>query len=409
MTAWRPILVLITLFALAACHVTVGNKKGGGGNNPGHPLTTLHRFSGNAGGDFPNGVIVDASGVIYGTTQGGGNCATCGVIFRLKEAGSGQSTYTVLHRFVTSINGIKPLGLLALQGGKLYGMASAGGDPNCNCGVVFRINADGSGFVALHTFRTAAEGAVPAAGVIVDTDGTIYGTTSAGGANGAGVIFRISSGGVYTVLHDFIGLVLTGPKGELMFGADGAIYGTQFGGGAFNRGTIFRITKGGAYTVLHDFAGFQSSQNPDGASPDGALALGTDGTIYGTTSTGGSANLGTAWSIKPSGGSSYRQLHSFITGEATVPHSGLTIGASGILYGTGANGGTNGDGALFSLTPAGNYGTLFSFDANTSRGDAPQSPLALSGGTLYGTTLVGGNPSSSICSGGCGTAFSFKP
>jgi len=411
MTAWRLIVVVIALLALGSCHAVVGTKSGGGGGgaNPGQAFATLHRFSGNTGGDFPNGVIVDGSGVVYGTTQGGGNCATCGVIFRLKPAGSGQWTYTMLHRLVTSKDGIKPLGRLALHDGKLYGTASAGGDPTCNCGVIFRINTDGSGYVALHTFKTATDGAVPGAGVLVDTDGTIYGTTTAGGANGAGVIFRLSTGGIYTVLHDFIGLVLTGPKSELMFGLDGAIYGTQFGGGAFNRGTIFRITKGGAYTVLHDFAGFQSSQNPDGAGPDGALALGTDGTIYGTTSTGGSANLGTVWSIRPSGGSTYRQLHSFISGEAAVPHSGLTIGASTILYGTGANGGANGDGALFSLTPAGNYATLFSFDASASRGDAPQSPLALFGDKLYGTTLVGGNPSSSTCSGGCGTVFSFKP
>jgi uncharacterized repeat protein (TIGR03803 family) len=408
MAGWRQIVAAVALLALADCYATVGGKGGGGGNNPGKPFTTVHKFTGNAGGDFPNGVIVDASGVIYGTTQGGGNCATCGVIFRLTPAGTGRWTYTVFHRFATSRDGIKPLAPLALQDGKLYGTTSAGGDPTCNCGTVFRINTDGSGFLALHTFKTATEGAVPAGGVLVDTDGTIYGTTSAGGANGAGVIFRISTGGVYVVLHHFVGAVLTGPKGELVFGTDGAIYGTQFGGGAFNRGTIFRVTKAGIYAVLHDFTGFQSSQNPDGASPDGALALGADGTIYGTTTTGGSSNLGTAWSIRPSGGNTYRQLHSFASGEATVPHSGLAIGTDGVLYGSGASGGANSGGALFQLTPvSGQYLTRLSFDTNSAQGTSPQSPLSLLGGTIYGTTLLGGI--SSACSSGCGTVFSFKP
>jgi len=412
MSGWRTIAGIVTLLALAACHATVGNKSGSGGNNPTKTFATLHKFTGNAAGQFPNGVILDTGGVIYGMTQGGGNCATCGVIFRLQQTGSGVWAYTILHKFVTSKGGITPLGRLALHDGKLYGTTSAGGDPNCNCGVVFRINTDGSGYIALHTFKGATEGSVPGAGVLVDTDGTLYGTTTAGGANGAGVIFRISSAGVYAIIHDFVGLVLTGPKGELVFGSDGAIYGTQFGGGTFNRGTIFRITKAGAYLVLHDFAGFQSSQNTDGASPDGTLAVGSDGTVYVTTTTGGSANLGTAWSIKPAGGNTYRQLHSFVSGEATIPHSGLTFGATGILYGSGGSGGANGDGALFSLTANGSaskYTTVFNFDAAAKRGDSPQSPLALSGDTLYGATLVGGNPSSTVCSGGCGTVFSFKP
>jgi uncharacterized repeat protein (TIGR03803 family) len=404
---WRHLVGIFALIALGGCHLTLRDN-GGGGNGAGRAFATLHRFSGNAGGNFPNGVIVDANGVIFGTTQGGGNCASCGVIFRLKQTGSGRWSYTVLHRFVTSKGGIKPLGRLALHDSKLYGTASAGGDPACNCGVVFRINTDGSGFAVVHTFKTGAQGATPTGGVLIDTDGTIYGTTAAGGANGAGVVFRIAPGGAFAVLHDFLGLAGSGPKGELIFGADGAIYGTQFGGGAFNRGTIFRITKAGAYTVLHDFAGFQNSQNTDGASPDGALALGSDETIYGTTSTGGNVNFGTAWSIKPNG-SAYRQLHSFVSGEATVPHSGLTIGTDDTLYGAGASGGANGDGALFSLKPGGRYATLRSFNASTSGGDSPQSPLALSSDTLYGTTLVGGNPSSTTCSGGCGTVFSFKP
>ena len=412
MTRWRPgrIVSIVALLALAGCQFTARDHSGKGANQP---LTTLHKFSGNAGGSFPNGVVLDANGAIYGATQGGGTCATCGLIFRLKSGGAGQWTFQVLHKFVTSKDGIKPFGLLTLHDGKLYGTTSAGGDPTCNCGVVFRINTDGGGFVVLHTFKAGTDGATPVGGVLVATDGTIYGTTAAGGTNGAGVIYRIAAGGAFAVLHSFIGLPGTGPKGELLFGADGAIYGTQFGGGAFSRGTIFRIGKSGAgYQVLHDFG--QSTQFADGTSPDGRLALGGDGTIYGTTSAGGSSNLGTAWSIKMSGSTAaYRQLHSFAAGEATVPHSGFVIAADGTLYGSGASGGINGDGALFQLAPkSGNvrdYSTLHSFNAATTQGDAPQSPLALAAGTLYGSTLLGGNPSSSICSGGCGTVFSFKP
>jgi uncharacterized repeat protein (TIGR03803 family) len=198
----------------------------------------------------------------------------------------------------------------------------------------------------------------------------------------------------------------------LLFGQDGAIYGTQFGGGSLGNGEIFRLGKiGSAFDVIYNFGQTDPPGTPtDGARPDGALALGSDGTIYGTTTTGG-IGLGTAWSIRKSGTTwTYKQLRAFGGSDATVPHSGFVIGSDGTLYGTGSSGGANGAGALFSLSRLGTswrYRNLRSFTAGNPAGDTPSAPLAFDGGKIYGTTASGGT---SGCSGaGCGTVFTDQP
>jgi uncharacterized repeat protein (TIGR03803 family) len=416
MKTWRirHLMAALALLAVADCNIWARNPSSAGTS----PFKTIHLFTGNAGGSAPNGITADANGILYGTTQSDGNCSTCGIIYRLKPPPSGTTrwSFDTLHKFVLSKDGIKPVGPLTVYQGKLYGTASAGGDALCNCGVVFAIGADGSGFAVLHTFKKQLLGATPLAGVLIDTDGTLYGSTSTGGANGAGVIFKLGAGGGYAVLHDFDGTVGSGPQGDLVFGGDGAIYGTQFNGGKFNQGAIFRITKAGAYTVLYDFEGTtQPGPSTDGAMPDGRLAVGTDGTIYGTTSSGGGpSGLGTAWSIKKAGGQwAYKQLRMFSSSEATVPHSGLILGGDDSLYGTGSTGGAHQAGALFQLLPPSNghraYRTLHSFKSVDSHGDTPQSPIVLLDGVIYGSTLLGGDVNSSACSAGCGTVFSDTP
>jgi len=413
----RHLAALLALLALADCNIWARNNGGGGSGGGGDPFVLIHTFTGNAGGSAPNGVTADAAGVIYGTTQSDGNCSTCGIIYRLTPPASGNRwSFATLHKFVQSKDGIKPVGPLTVFDSKLYGTASAGGDPVCNCGVVFAIGTDGSGFTVLHTFKQRPLGSTPLGGLLIDADGTIYGSTSAGGANGAGVIFRLGVGDNYTVLHDFAGTAGSGPHGGLVFGSDGAIYGTQFTGGNFNQGAIFRITKGGgAYTVLYDFEGTtQPGPSTDGAMPDGRLAVATDGTLYGTTSSGGASALGTAWSIKKSGGQwAYKQLRTFSGNDTAVPHSGLILGADGSLYGTGSSGGASQAGALFQLPPSGGsqraYRTLHSFKSGDKKGDTPNSELALTNGVIYGSTLLGGNVGSGACSAGCGTVFSYTP
>jgi uncharacterized repeat protein (TIGR03803 family) len=417
MTTWavRAVAAMVAVLVLAGCHLLVRDHGAPGSG----PFKTLHKFAGNAGGKTPNGVTAGPNNVVYGTAQFDGNCTTCGIIYRLtRHAGTGRWAFKALHSFVLNQDGITPAAPLTLHKGKLYGTTSAGGDPVCGCGVVFAIGEDGGGYRVLHTFRTRLLGATPVSALLVDDNGVIFGNTSAGGQNGTGVVFRLGSGDAYSVLHDFDGGFNAGPQGDMVFGDDGAIYGTQFGAGQFGHGVIFRITRAGAYSVLYDFRGLnQPGGSTDGAGPDGRLAVSGNGTIHGTTSAGGNiANLGTAWSIKRSGSTwRYTQLHIFGTDEANVPHSGLVLGTDGSLYGTSSSGGSDQAGALFQLLPANagghrSYRTLHSFVARDSRGDTPRPELDFADGVIYGSTLLGGQiTSSGECANGCGTVFSYQP
>jgi uncharacterized repeat protein (TIGR03803 family) len=398
--------------ALTGCYLFPSGNQPPPNNGP---FATIYRFIGNAGGSMPGPVTIGPGGVVYGVAQAGGNCDTCGLVYSLTPPASGTTrwTFKVLHRFVQSSGGTAPVGRLALADNTLYGVTAAGGDAVCHCGVIYSLGTDGGNYRTLHVFTTAALGVQPLAGVLVDTDGTIYGTTSAGGADGGGVMFSLKRN-TYAVLHNFIpfGPRPSGPQGELLFGQDGAIYGTQFGGGSFGNGEIFRFGKiGSAFDVIYNFGQTDPPGTPtDGARPDGALALGSDGTIYGTTTTGGTG-LGTAWSIRKSGATwTYKQLRAFGGSDATVPHSGFVIGSDGTLYGTGSSGGTNGAGALFSLSRLGTswrYRSLRSFTVGNPGGDTPSAPLAFDGSKIYGTTASGGT---SGCSGaGCGTVFTDQP
>jgi uncharacterized repeat protein (TIGR03803 family) len=396
---------------------------------------TLYAFPGGANGRFPRGgLAMDAAGDLYGTTHYDGLCSTCGLIYKLINPAAGTTTWTyqVLHSFVLYQEGIAVTAPLTNFQNVLYGTASAGGDPNCGCGTIFKITPPGT-YTQLFVFdpydpvnHVWPNGTTPIGGLLIDTDGTMYGTTSSGGSgqpgpdgsNGAGIIYKIDiSGTGFTKLHDFDGSLNAGPQGELIFGQDGAIYGIQFGGGLYKQGVIFRINKNGSgYQVLYDFKGVnQIGGSHDGANPEGRLALGPDGTIYGTTSFGGSpSGYGTAWSIQQNGASwTYTQLHIF--GSAgNLPHSGLIRAADGNLYGTGAGGGDFQSGVIYRLAPAGGgqwtYQLLHSFKGRDPNGDTPYGDLLYANGKFYGGNLSGGDLADCPQSpGGCGTVFQFAP
>jgi uncharacterized repeat protein (TIGR03803 family) len=381
-------------------------------------LTTLYRFPGGSRGRFPRGgVAVDSAGNVYGTTLYDGDCSTCGIIYKLTPQGDGWA-FSVLHRFKLGKDGIGPVAPLTLVGTMLYGAASAGGNPTCGCGLIFKIATDGTGYHAVHKFGARSKGWTPIGGVLVDTNGTVYGTTSSGGRHDAGVLFKIDTGGGYTILHHFTGDSNGGPQGDLIFGLDNAIYGTQFGGGRYNEGTVFRMTKGGSFAVLHHFKGVnQPGNSSDGANPEGRLALAPDGTIYGTTPFGGTpSGYGTAWSIVFRNGKwIYRQLRIFVKEgplDANIPHSGLVLAPNGALYGTGSGGGRWQDGAIYRLKKSGGvwlYKTLYSFKGRNSNGNIPSGYLTLNKGVLFGTNLSGGRVGIPGCTDGCGTTFAFKP
>lgn len=250
-------------------------------------------------------------------------------------------------------------------------------------------------FGTLHNF-SGADGSAPYGPLIQGTDGSFYGTTDAGGANGTGTVFQLTLHGVFTVLHSFS--TVSGntnadganPYGGLAQGADGAFYGTTINGGAHGRGTVFRITSTGTFTTLHSFA----NNTSDGGSPFSSLILGTDNNLYGTTQFGGANGDGTVFKITPSG--TITLLHSFNGSDGAGCVAPLCLANNGaVFYGTTASGGANLKGTVFKITPSGTLTTLYSFGAVSNDGATPYAGVVQGpDGNLYGAARDGGANSS---------------
>ena len=262
--------------------------------------------------------------------------------------------------------------------GALYGTTASNA-----LGAVFKLSKDGTGFVVLHFFGSVAgDGAKPwHAGLIEASDGMLYGTTVFGGTNGRGTAFKISKDGSgYAILHSFTGgNDGAEPSADLMEGSDGMLYGTTSTGGPSGYyGTAFAMDKSGAnFRLLHRFGPGTSN---DGLQPSASLLEAKDGVLYGTTLTGGGEAVGSVFKINKDG-SGYSKLHTFID-PAVNPFAQLTEGSDGALYGT-AFGGSAG---VFKLNKDGsNYRLLVGLS-----GGEPFSKLIKGrDGALYGTTFGG--------------------
>jgi uncharacterized repeat protein (TIGR03803 family) len=265
------------------------------------------------------------------------------------------------------------------------------------------------------TFKTIASfnetnGANPVGSLVQGADGNFYGTTAGGGTNfgGPGTVFKVSTGGALTTLHDFDYTDGAAPAAGLAMGTDGDFYGTTSVGSATNYGTVFKMTPTGVLTTLHSFCpAFNCS---DGAQPNTALVLAKNGEFLGTTYVGGSATCrltaapgcGTVFQITPKG--TLTTVYSFNYTDGAEP-SGLVQAPDGNLYGTTANGTSsncfpNGCGTVFKLAPGGTLTTLHNFDFGD--GAFPQTPLQAPSGYLYGTTFLYGP-------GNFGTIFRITP
>jgi uncharacterized repeat protein (TIGR03803 family) len=375
------------------------------------------------GSDLYAGLILDASGNLYGVAESGGIYGA-GVVYELSHTTGGAWSETVLYNFKGGADdGENPHAtLMQDSAGNLYGTTVSGGltASTCRtgCGTVFMLTAAAGGWQesVLYRFTGGAGGSVPYAGVAMDSAGNLYGATLDGGAAAGGMVYKLtpgSTGWEQTVLYSFTGR----PDGSAPFptpvlDAAGNLYGTTNAGGAHNLGIVYMLAPqpDGSWTeqVLHSFAG-----GVDGANPLAGAIFDRHGNLYGTTSYGGTSNCGIAFALAPNaaGGWTEHLLHTFlgVAAQDGENPNGLTFDAQGNLYGTSTGGGVYNPGTIFKMThnPSGGWQetVLYSFTAGDD-GAYPSSGVALDpSGNIYGTTLWGG-PSGDTTGG---VAFQFTP
>lgn len=320
-------------------------------------------------------------------------------------------TFTTLYGFTGGTDGGYPFaGVILDPQGNVYGTTYQGGDANCDannpglgCGTVFEVDSSGA-FSIVYAFTSTADG-YPWAGLIRDKSGNLYGTT-------LNTVFKISSSGAYSVLYTFSGGADGGDsRANLVMDQAGNLYGTTMQGGDLNCvidntaggcGVVFKLDPSGKETVLHTFHG------PDGGYPATGLTPDGQGNFYGTTSAGtGAAGAGTVFKLNPAG--KFGIVHRF--GGSTdgyEPEGSLIIDPQGNLYGTAVTGGGGSHyGTVYKIDKSGNETVLYAFTLKADGGLPYGNLVRDSAGNLYGTTELGGDLP---CHGdGCGVIYELSP
>jgi uncharacterized repeat protein (TIGR03803 family) len=335
-----------------------------------------------------------------------------------------QPTFTTLYNINGTADGFYPQAGLISSGNRLYGTALSAG--SFGYGMVFGINADGTGFTNLYSFTglpywlsgTNTDGAYPFSDLVLLGD-SLYGTAWIGGYFDYGTVFKVNTNGTsFENLYNFSG----GSDGAYPYAgfvlAGNTLYGTTSGGGSSGNGTVFAInTDGTSFTNLYSFTALDpvTLTNTDGANPHARLVLaGT--ALYGTAPNGGRSGFGTVFRINVDG-TGFTNLYSFTAldpvtqtnTDGAYPYAGLILSGN-TLYGTAYQGGSSGHGTIFKINTDGTgFTNLYSFTPSTeesylpinSDGAYPYAGLIISGNTLYGTAREGGDT-------GFGTVFAVS-
>jgi uncharacterized repeat protein (TIGR03803 family) len=297
--------------------------------------TLLHVFVGSEGSQPDGGVIVTKKGALYGTTGSGGASGN-GVLFSISAKGK----YKVLHDFSSTDGSFLRGDLLQDKDGSLYGTALFGGADDD--GTVYKYTSDGT-FTVLHAFN-GADGEFVEHGVVSDAQGNLYGVTAFGGTSDDGTVFKLTPEGTLTTLHSFTG----GADGGFLYGGldidkDGNLYGSTTEGGANDSGTVFKLAQDGTLTTLYSFTGAA-----DGGSPQSDVLL-VGKNVYGANNEGGdpSCQCGVVYEVTAKGKA--KVLHTFTAATGGGFSAGL-VQNNGAFYGTTAAFGTHSAGVVFSVT-----------------------------------------------------------
>jgi uncharacterized repeat protein (TIGR03803 family) len=400
-------------------------------NAPGSAVSVIYSFRGPDGSTPEAAVIADGHGNLYGTTVAGGatgpSCPSdgCGTVFELMPQKSGGWKELVLHSFAGS-NALYPSNALVFNpSGNLFSATEVGGRAGAAYGLEHR--APGWHYVTLHDFLGGRDGQQPRSSLTY-LSGTLYGTTVAGGngsSGGNGVVYAITGSGQHwkeKIIHRFVNSAYgANPQAGLVSDSAGNFYGTTSYGGnpacPTGCGTVFELSPvGGRWTgkVLHKFDGY------DGFDPLATLVFDSHGNLFGSTNQGQGggcvgAGCGTIFELSQVKNGSWRfsVVHNFSAKQGGGPAGNMVFNASGNLYGSTVIGGNlaackqqGGCGVVFKLTPLGNgkwtYAVLHAFN-NSPDGALPNGGLAENGrGRIFGTTIGGGTY-------GLGTVFQVKP
>jgi hypothetical protein len=418
--------------------------------------TVLHTWidtTSNENGGSVAGMAVDASGNLYGVTFGTAACSVgCGSVFKLARQSNSKFVYQTLYNFLGSSrgDGANPYGApIPDSAGNIYGTTMGGGNGS---GVAYKLSPMGNGKykeTVLHVFGAFGtnDGTQPFSTLAFDSSGNLYGTTNQGGGgvggtfclNGCGAVFKLapSADGTWTesVIHSFPGTKGNtdgqNPHGGVVFDSAGNLWGTTQNGGNLEAclpfidvtgcGTVFELApqSDGQWveSALFQFDGEESGFNPwDG------LVIDNAGNLYGMVTNGGGGN-GAVFQLTPQPDGTVVEtiIHAFAVCGAVCldganPENGITIDASGNLYGTtdlgGGGGSPTGDGTVFELTPESD-GTwketiLHRFTGKADGGFPLDDHVAIDAfGDVFGTTFNGGQIG--LCPAGCGVVFEITP